>query len=135
MVSDAGSTRAARCLEVICTIDRMWIVKSSHNGYNIDMIRVGVRELKDRLSRYLRLVREGETIIVTDHNEVIAEIRSRSEEDTGERFQRYIEQLELAGRIIRPVDRAVSAEKIARMARRLGPVPSWRETLDDTRGG
>ncbi len=99
------------------------------------MIRVGVRELKDRLSRYLRLVREGETIIVTDHNEVIAEIRSRSEKDNGARFEQYIEQLELSGQVIRPADHAVSAEKIARMARRLGSVPGWRETLDDTRDG
>ena len=99
------------------------------------MIRVGVRELKDRLSRYLRLVREGETIIVTDHNEVIAEIRSRSETDNGARFEQYIEQLELSGQVIRPTDRAVSAKKIARMAHRLRPVPAWRKTLDDARDG
>ncbi len=36
---------------------------------------VGVRELKDRLSEYLRLVREGEEILVTDRGEVVAELR------------------------------------------------------------
>ncbi len=30
------------------------------------MIRVGVRELKDRLSRYLAAVKEGEEVIVTE---------------------------------------------------------------------
>ena len=98
------------------------------------MIRVGVRELKDRLSRYLRLVREGETIIVTDRNEVIAEIRSRSERDAGARFEQYIEQLELSGRMSRPAEPGVSALKIAKEAKRLGPVAAWRDALDDTRG-
>jgi antitoxin (DNA-binding transcriptional repressor) of toxin-antitoxin stability system len=36
---------------------------------------VGVRELKNRLSEYLRLVREGQEILVTDRGEVIAELR------------------------------------------------------------
>jgi antitoxin (DNA-binding transcriptional repressor) of toxin-antitoxin stability system len=36
---------------------------------------VGVRELKDRLSEYLRLVRNGEEILVTDRGDVVAEIR------------------------------------------------------------
>lgn len=39
------------------------------------MKAVGVRELKNRLSEYLRLVREGEDILVTDRGEVVAELR------------------------------------------------------------
>jgi antitoxin (DNA-binding transcriptional repressor) of toxin-antitoxin stability system len=39
------------------------------------MRAVGVRELKNRLSEYLRLVRNGEEILVTDRGEVIAELR------------------------------------------------------------
>jgi antitoxin (DNA-binding transcriptional repressor) of toxin-antitoxin stability system len=39
------------------------------------MRAVGVRELKDRLSEYLRLVRNGEEILVTDRGQVIAEVR------------------------------------------------------------
>jgi antitoxin (DNA-binding transcriptional repressor) of toxin-antitoxin stability system len=39
------------------------------------MRAVGVRELKNRLSEYLRLVREGQDILVTDRGEVIAELR------------------------------------------------------------
>jgi len=44
------------------------------------MITVGVRELKNRLSEYLRLVRAGEEILVTDRGEVVAELR-RPERD------------------------------------------------------
>ena len=38
------------------------------------MHSVGVRELKNRLSEYLRLVRAGERVLVTDRGEVIAEL-------------------------------------------------------------
>jgi antitoxin (DNA-binding transcriptional repressor) of toxin-antitoxin stability system len=37
------------------------------------MKTVGVRELKNRLSEYLREVRRGESVLVTDRGEVIAE--------------------------------------------------------------
>jgi antitoxin (DNA-binding transcriptional repressor) of toxin-antitoxin stability system len=33
-----------------------------------------VRELKARLSEYLRRVRDGETVLVTDHGVVVAEL-------------------------------------------------------------
>lgn len=36
---------------------------------------VGARELKTRLGRYLRSVREGQTVLVTDRGEPIAELR------------------------------------------------------------
>jgi len=38
------------------------------------MTEVGARELKSSLSRYLRRVREGESIVVTDRGEPIARI-------------------------------------------------------------
>jgi prevent-host-death family protein len=37
---------------------------------------VGVKELKNKLSAYLREVRSGDRILVTDHATVIAELRS-----------------------------------------------------------
>ena len=38
------------------------------------MKAVGVRELKNRLSEYLRLVQRGEEILVTDRGQVIAQL-------------------------------------------------------------
>jgi antitoxin (DNA-binding transcriptional repressor) of toxin-antitoxin stability system len=38
------------------------------------MKSVGVRELKNRLSEYLREVRSGERVLVTDRGEVVAEL-------------------------------------------------------------
>ena len=39
------------------------------------MTSTGVRDLKDRLSHYLRLVERGESVLVTDHGRVVAELR------------------------------------------------------------
>lgn len=39
------------------------------------MKAIGVKELKARLSEYLRAVKAGETLLVTDRNEVVAELR------------------------------------------------------------
>ena len=38
------------------------------------MKAVGLRELKNRLSEYIRDVRSGESVLVTDRGEVVAEI-------------------------------------------------------------
>lgn len=44
-------------------------------GYIDDgMKTVGVRELKNRLSEYIRQVRSGESVLVTDRGEVVAEL-------------------------------------------------------------
>jgi prevent-host-death family protein len=45
-------------------------------------MNVGVKELKNSLSRYLRAVHAGEIVLVTDRGKVIAEIRPRSDRGT-----------------------------------------------------
>lgn len=40
-----------------------------------NMKAVGVKVLKARLSEYLRLVKTGETVLVTERDEVVAELR------------------------------------------------------------
>jgi antitoxin (DNA-binding transcriptional repressor) of toxin-antitoxin stability system len=40
------------------------------------MQAVAIRELKNRLSEYVRLVRGGERLLITSHGEVVAELRS-----------------------------------------------------------
>lgn len=37
-------------------------------------IRVGIRELKNKLSEYMHKVKSGETIIVTEHGKTIGQI-------------------------------------------------------------
>lgn len=43
-------------------------------GYIGTMKTVGVRELKNHLSEYLRHVRSGDSVLVTDRGEIIAEL-------------------------------------------------------------
>lgn len=44
------------------------------SSYIAVMRAVGVKELKNRLSEYLRLVSAGETVLVTDRDRVVAEL-------------------------------------------------------------
>jgi prevent-host-death family protein len=43
---------------------------------------VGARELKTRLGAYLRRVREGNTVVVTDRGEPVAELRPLPSDDS-----------------------------------------------------
>jgi antitoxin (DNA-binding transcriptional repressor) of toxin-antitoxin stability system len=45
-----------------------------------DVQTVGIRKLKNRLSAYIRAVRKGNVILVTDHGTVVAEIRKPQKE-------------------------------------------------------
>ena len=48
--------------------------------------------LKNNLSKYLKLVRKGETILVTDRNEVIAEIHRPKALQAEDRLQAMLEE-------------------------------------------
>jgi antitoxin (DNA-binding transcriptional repressor) of toxin-antitoxin stability system len=55
--------------------DRGLIVNKVVTGdYFVFMQAVNIKELKSRLSSYLRLVRGGETFLVTDRNHVVARL-------------------------------------------------------------
>lgn len=49
-------------------------------SYNAGMTTVGIRELKAKLSEYLRKVRRGQVVRVTDRGKVVAEIRAPAKE-------------------------------------------------------
>jgi prevent-host-death family protein len=64
------------------------------------MKTVGTRELKNRLSRYLRLVRSGETIIVTARGKTVAQIVPPSpKEENAESLDEILKQLEAEGHL------------------------------------
>jgi antitoxin (DNA-binding transcriptional repressor) of toxin-antitoxin stability system len=84
------------------------------------MVSVGVRDLKDQLSLYLQFVKDGERVIVTEHDTVIAEIstpRYFHESKVETEFQRLSREgvIILAKRdkscVLLP-ETAVSSEKI-----------------------
>lgn len=51
------------------------VVVVTTGNYLWTMRAVGVKKLKAKLSEYLRAVKAGETLLVTDRDEVVAEIR------------------------------------------------------------
>lgn len=66
------------------------------------MERVGIRELRQNLSVYLRRVKTGETLEVTEHGHAVARVVPlRGEADP-------IARLEAEGRIVRRATRSVS---------------------------
>jgi prevent-host-death family protein len=62
-------------------------------------LTVGARELKTRLGRYLRLVREGATLIVTDRGRPVAELRPLSPAEGG--LEEDLADLEALGEVTR----------------------------------
>jgi len=66
------------------------------------MKAVGVKQLKARLSEYLRHVRAGETIFVTDRDEVVAELRpAHRQSHRAEGIDEVLDSLAEAGEITR----------------------------------
>jgi prevent-host-death family protein len=71
------------------------------------MNSVGIRELKARLSEYMRQVRQGRTVLVTDHGEVVAELRPAGD-GSARAAARRVEEGLAAGWLVgpqRPADR------------------------------
>lgn len=66
------------------------------------MKAVGIKQLKARLSEYLRLVKAGETILVTEREEVVAELRpARRQRHGGEGIEETLDALAAAGEVTR----------------------------------
>lgn len=64
------------------------------------MKTVGSRELKNRLGRYLGLVRKGETIVVTDRGKTVAHIVPPGpERGDADRSMEILKQLESEGHL------------------------------------
>ncbi len=70
------------------------------------MKAVGVKQLKARLSEYLRLTKAGETILVTERDEVVAELRpARRQRLLSEDLEEVLDELAAAGHLTRASQR------------------------------
>ena len=74
------------------------------------MTAVGIRELKNNLSQYVRRIEKGEKFAVTAHGRVVAELLPPGA-STATRPNRYAELV--AAGVIRP-------------ATKKGPLPKWK---------
>jgi prevent-host-death family protein len=93
---------------------------------------VGIKQLKARLSEYVRLAKAGETVLVTQRGEVVAELRpSRRRTPVADRLEEALEGLAAAGEITRA---AVAKEDWTWRSRGLGlPAGAAQLLLDDLR--
>jgi antitoxin (DNA-binding transcriptional repressor) of toxin-antitoxin stability system len=67
------------------------------------MKAIGVKQLKARLSEYVRLVKAGETILVTDRDEVVAELRpARRQRRTSDDLEDILQGLADSGEVTQP---------------------------------
>ena len=94
------------------------------------MKRIGLRELKNRLSEYVRLVRAGEHVQVTDRGQVVAELMPPTPAK-GRDPAAGLAALERRGLL-----RSPTAEGRARYRRlpRLVPIGTVQRLLDEDRG-
>lgn len=77
------------------------------------MKAVGIKVLKNQLSRYLKEVEAGETVLVTDRERVIAEIHRPVLAVPGRvsRWAAFLNDQERRGKLRVPTDAAVSMRK------------------------
>jgi antitoxin (DNA-binding transcriptional repressor) of toxin-antitoxin stability system len=96
------------------------------------MKTVGVRELKNRLSQYLREVRAGESVLVSDRGQVIAELsppaygRADSSSSAGLR--------DLARRGVVTIGSPPNAKVYKMLPRKRRGLRTAAQLLDDERG-
>lgn len=64
------------------------------------MKTVGLRELKNRLSAYVREVRSGQAVVVTDRGQVVAELRSPDQVTPGMKVDPTVARLVNRGLLI-----------------------------------
>jgi antitoxin (DNA-binding transcriptional repressor) of toxin-antitoxin stability system len=78
------------------------------------VVTVGSRELKTRLGRYLNRVRQGDTILVTDRDELVAELRPIGNPD--DRAGTALKAMAARGALTLPTRASVTAFVPARVA-------------------
>ena len=100
------------------------------------MKAVGIKVLKDNLSKYLRMVRSGEIIRVTDRDEVIAEIHKPTQPipEKVNRWDAFLNIEERRGGIIRAQSpKTPLLERLKELSRPSRPV-DLQKLLDGIKG-
>lgn len=95
------------------------------------MKTVGLRELKNRLSEYVRQVRAGQAVVVTDRGQVVAELRPPGQVAPGAKIDAAVASLVNRGLL------TLGAPNTARVYPRLSRLlrlPTSAELLDAERG-
>jgi antitoxin (DNA-binding transcriptional repressor) of toxin-antitoxin stability system len=96
------------------------------------MKTVGVRELKNRLSDYIRQVRAGDTVLVTDRGHVVAELAPPGHGTADTSVPAGLQALAKRGLVVigAPVEKAIYRE----LPRPRGLRRTAAQLLDEERG-
>lgn len=97
------------------------------------MISVGIRDLKNKLSQYLRLVNDGQTLLVRNRGEIVAEIRKYRRKVSKRRLVEYLDNEALHGRLVAAKH---SESKISELIKRDKSAPvtvEWRKEYEQSR--
>lgn len=86
------------------------------------MISVGVRDLKNQLSRYLQYVKKGERVVITEHKRIIAELSPPREETSLVSVEEKLKHLSSEGKVVL-ADRNRSIAQIPETS----PDLNWRD--------
>lgn len=100
------------------------------------MKTVGIRILKNNLSHYMKYVKMGETILITERNHVIAEIKSpeSSLDLASSRTERFLEEEERKGTLIRASKKYTNIDKLLKKKKIFKNVKlDWKEIYKDSR--
>jgi len=92
------------------------------------MISVGVKDLKNQLSRYLQFVKNGERVIITEHNRIIAELSLPKSEQKENSVQEQLEKLKAEGKVVL-AKRNISLAQLPSASPRV----EWKEIYSSTR--
>ena len=98
------------------------------------MRAVGIRELKNKLSHYVRLVEAGESVLVTDRGSVVAELRPPGAESRGASLDPVAAELAALARRGRAVLGAAHDPGLYRARPRVLHDATSQELLDAERG-
>jgi len=99
------------------------------------MKAVGIKILKNNLSKYLDMVREGEIIYVTDRDDIIAEIHKPVSAPTAmvSRWEAFLNEEERKGSLRRAKKTDFSMQDEWKKLKPIPGAPSMQEILDETR--
>ena len=99
------------------------------------MTSVGVRNLKNNLSKYLHLVKAGETVVITEHDLVIAEIKRPSENlhDSKKRAVAYLEEQSKIGKVKLAKRNNSQIDSIVKKYSDKSITTDWKKIYSDTR--
>jgi antitoxin (DNA-binding transcriptional repressor) of toxin-antitoxin stability system len=99
------------------------------------MRTVGIRELKNKLSHYVRLVEAGESVLVTDRGTVVAELRPPGAPGAGMTIDPVAFKLAELARRGRAVIGTPHAPELYEIRRAALPEGAAAELLEAERGG